>query len=194
MPELTQDPASATILPQGRQAGRRGPAQNVKDWADEEAMEDKGRSVRGFTGQPPSTPEDHIAGTGYKLLNCDWPVDPTLPRWINPENGHKYRVSIYYPTCPLIIDYPASVQARDEKAEIFASVKMPYIAIMPGQPVSVEKAQAEVRKQTGDFEDMDADLAKDIKKLSTAKPATPKPAAKPKAAAKPSRAKKGRHV
>lgn len=115
-------------------------ARTTKDWKEEEQNEETSRPVRAHIGGRLTDPDDIVVGSSYKFLH--W----SDPAWKD-KAGDRITVSCYYPTQGVIIDYPDTQAEADAKREAFKADKVPYIAILPGEPLKAEAARVELRKQ-----------------------------------------------
>jgi hypothetical protein len=134
-------PAHRTIkAKQPKSKAPQPPARTPKDWKDEERNEDEGRSVRGAQGGKAVTPEQIVVGDNYSIGNWG------LPTWQD-DDGNRLIVSYWFPTQKVAIDYPYTKAELKTKEAVFKKLKVAYIGVLPGEPLEIDKAQAELRKQ-----------------------------------------------
>lgn len=121
-------------------ATRNAPARSTKDWKDEEANEGQAKSHRGPAGGPVSTPEEAVAGDNYHIAN--W----SDPAWID-DAGERLTVSLWFPTQRVALDYPEDEAERNTKIAVFKKLKVPYVGVLPGQPLKVDEARKQLLAQ-----------------------------------------------
>jgi len=116
------------------------PARSTKDWKDEEENEGASRSLRGPQGGHPLSPEQIVVGDNYSIGN--WGA----PNWLDDE-GNRLTVAIWFPTQNAAIDYPEDEDELKVKRAVFKKLKVPYVGVLPGQPLQVEEARKQLRAQ-----------------------------------------------
>jgi hypothetical protein len=136
-------PAARTLSaksPAKAKAAKRAPARSTKDWKDEEANETDSKSYRGKAGGPVTTPEEAVAGDNYHIAN--W----SHPDWQDDEDN-RLTVSLWFPTQRVALDYPEDEAERDTKIAVFKKLKVPYVGVLPGQPLKVDEARKQLLAQ-----------------------------------------------
>lgn len=135
------NPASKTINPRVKASEKapRKPAKSLKDWKDEEATEAESKPVRPYVGGPLTSAEDIVVGEGYKFIN--W-ADPA---WVPGKQSPT--VYAFYPSARVIVDYPGDLEELEAKQAFFKEAKIPYLGVLPGEPLKSDEAKALLRKQ-----------------------------------------------
>lgn len=140
-------PAALTIPakdPAKAKATKQRPARSTKDWKDEEANEQDGKSHRGYAGARLETVEQTVVGDNYSISNWGHPT------WVD-DDGARLSVSFWYPTQKAAIDYPDTQDELDTKIKVFKKLKVAYIGVLPGEPLRVEDARESLKEQGADI-------------------------------------------
>lgn len=116
------------------------PAKSLKDWKDEEQQEAESRPVRPFAGQAMISPEDIVVGDNYKFTN--W----SNPAWVD-KDGARVMTAYYYPSQNVAVDFPDTTEELKIKQAFFKGLKIPYLGILPGQPLRADEARRELKQQ-----------------------------------------------
>ncbi len=135
-------PATKQVLARKTAAEKKAPRKpnkSLKDFKEEEATEADTQPVRPFAGQKPVTPEDIVVGDNYKFVN--W----SDAKWVDKE-GKKVMVAYFYPTQNVAIDFPDTVEDLKAKQAFFKSIKLPYLGVLPGEPLRAVEARRELKQ------------------------------------------------
>ncbi len=122
------------------------PARTKEDWKREEENEKESRSMRGAIGGAPETIEQMVAGDNYSKANWGDPA------WKS-EGGRQLVVSFWFPTQRCAIDYPNSEEELKSKKAAFKKAKVAYVGVLPGQPLKVDEARAQLKAQGAKIKD-----------------------------------------
>lgn len=134
-------PAEKIVKAKAAKAEEKKPATSVKDWKQEEENEGESKSVRGTVGGKLLTIEQEVVGSNYSKSNWDDSA------WLVPETGQRMTVSYYFPSAKAIIDYPRTHEEARIKTAAFKALKVPYIAVLEGEPLDINEARASLRAQ-----------------------------------------------
>lgn len=114
-------------------AAPKGPAKSAKDWKEEEENESTPVNLRGNAGGKPNTIEQELVGSNYSIGNWGH------PDWKDGEN--RFSVTFWFPAVKAAVDYPDSEEEAEAKAAVLKKLKVPYLAILPGQPIQMEEGR-----------------------------------------------------
>lgn len=125
---------------QGPKAEKKGytPAKTTQDWKDREAAEASPKDLSGLSNGKEmrlSTVEQEVAQSNFSKSN--W----STPDWKVPGSSQLMYVSYFFPASKCIIDYPVSQEEADIKTDAFEKLKVPYVYVLAGHPLNVNKAR-----------------------------------------------------
>lgn len=122
------------------------PKKALKTLADFKADEEAEHSPKDLRGQAGSrmkleTVEQEVMGSNFS--KSPW----TSPAWVIPGGNVQMTVSYWFPSVGAIIDYPDTEAEATIKTKAFKTLKIPYISILPEEPLNIEEARAKLRAQ-----------------------------------------------
>ncbi len=135
--------AAKTVLARKQPGEKKSTPQKIKtlkEGAEEEKQEAESRPVRAYAGQAMISPEDIVVGDNYKFIN--W----SDPKWLD-KDGARVTVVYFYPTQKVAVDFPNSEEELKIKQAFFKGLKIPYLGILPGEPLRADEARRELKQQ-----------------------------------------------
>lgn len=137
------NPQSVTILPKNKAVAKKSnamPARTIKELEAGEANEGEAKSLRGAINGRLTTVEQEVVGSNYSRGNFN------EANWEDAQ-GFRLFVDFWFPTCKAAIDYPDSKEQYEFKVALFKKLKVPYVGVLPGEPLNVETARQQLKAQ-----------------------------------------------